>query len=505
MAETEAPEINVGAPADPSGLSGFDGGLDESTLKEVSEMAQHVGQPQGGLNNVATPAPAAAPQPPTHQSIAQGIISAFTKSDGSAGGFLRSVLAGGLQGAAAAASAPRQPGGGVAHGLAIGAGAGVDAAQHQQQIEQQQKQQNLENKQKQQVLDLQKQKELDEKGNADREYQLRLREDARQQVASIRDGAMFEKRGEMLDQEIANGKFESVKQQADYLQKQSDDWNAMQAAGATRLKVNGAASPEFDHLGDAEAFAQAHPDESIHEQHKTRLMRNPDNGKWSIMETPYEAPKWHDVTDAEGKPQRIFTDTQGALAAQKEIAETKHYLQVAGKSSLELKKDIEEYKEEGTVKGARKELDKVGGDVSQLSPSSKSALTKDATEQFTKVNALLERIESKDPELQTPEEKETLSRYAPVRDYYAKQIADLTRPTYVPKPGSPEAEAAAKKQNAPKANADNPAPPAPPRPANVPEGYIYTPSGPNGQPGWMKPKPAAAPTQALPDASTPIA
>jgi hypothetical protein len=447
--------------------------------------------PAGGLSNLQPGAP-----PPTHTRIADGIISAFTKSDGSAGGFLRSVLAGGLQGAAAAASAPRQPGGGVAHGLAIGAGAGVQAVNNMREAAQQQKQQNLENQQKQQAIDLAKQKADQEKTTGDREYDLRLREDARQQAASIRDAAAFEKRGTLLDQEIAQNKYTSVKQQADDLVKQSDDWSALQAQGGKRLEVSGAQSPEFDHLGDAEDFAMKNQDAVIHDQFKTRIMRNPDNGKWAIMEVPYEAPKWHDVTDAQGKPQRIFTDTQGALAAQKEIAETRHYLNVAAKSSEDLKKDLEAYKEEGTVKGARKELDKVGGDISKLSPSSKSALEKDATEQFTKVNTLLERIESKDEELRTPEEKETLERYKGVRDYYAKQIAEFTRPTWVPKPGSPEAEAAEKKKNAPAANADNPASPAPPRPANVPPNYIYTPKGPNGQPGWMKPA-APAPAEGV--------
>jgi hypothetical protein len=450
---------------------------------------------QGGLNNLQPGAP-----PPMHTRIADGILSAFSKSDGSAGGFLRSVLAGGLAGASAAASGPRQPGGGVARGLALGGNAGYQAVQNEQAQARDQKQQNFENQQKKQAMDLAKQKADQEKTSGDREYDLRLREDARQQAASIRDASMFEKRGTLIDQEIAQGKYTSTKQQAEDLVKQSDDWSALQAQGGARLKVNGAESPEFDHLGDAEDFAMKNQDAVIHGQFKTRLMRNPDSGKWAIMEVPYEAPKWHDVTDAEGKQQRIFTDTQGALAAQKEIAETKHYMNVAAKSSADLKKDLETYKEEGTVKGARKELDKVGGDYSQLSPGSKSALEKDATEQFTKVNTFLERIESKDEELRTPEEKEDLERYKGVRDYYAKQIADLTRPTWVPKPGSPEAKAADEKKNAPAANKDNPAAaaPAPPRPANVPEGYIYTPKGPNGQPGWMKPKPAApAPDQGV--------
>jgi hypothetical protein len=483
MPETpvQEPEVNVGDPADASGLSGVNIGTDDDVTGDIAQMAQHVGQPQGGLGTVAaTPAP-----PPAHKTIADSIISAFSKSDGSAGGFLRSVLAGGLAGASAAASAPQQPGGGVAHGLAIGAGAGVKSVEDQQARAQALKQQQLENDQKKQAMDLAKQREEREKTTGDREYDLRLREDARQQAASIRDASMFEKRGTLVDQEIAQGKYNSVKQQAEDLVKQSDDWSALQAQGGARLKVNGAESPEFDHLGDAEDFAMKNQDAVIHDQFKTRLMRNPDTGKWAIMEVPYEAPKWHEITDAAGKPQKIFTDTQGALAAQKEVAETKHYLNVAAKSSADLKKDLEEYKEEGTVKGARKELDKVGGDFTKLSPSSKSALEKDAAEQFTKVNTLLERIESKDPELQTPEEKATLERYAPVRDYYAKQLADLTRPTWVPKPGEGQ-----EKPNAPAPNLQ-PNTTTPPAPGPPPiKGYVWQ-QGPKGL-GWYKPQAAPA-------------
>jgi hypothetical protein len=208
------------------------------------------------------------------------------------------------------------------------------------------------------------------------------------------------------------------------------------------------------------------------------------------METPYEPPKWHDFKDAAGKDQRVFTDTMGALAAEKEVAQTKHYLNVAGKSSLELKEELEGYKEQGTVKGARKELTSVGGDYTKLSPGSKSALLGDAQNQFTKVNTLLERIESKISDLRTPEEEETLAKYKPVRDSYAQTIADLTRPSWVPKPGEEKPTAA--KPAAILA-------PAPPRPANVPAGYTFQ-TGAKG-PGWYKPA-AAAPAPAAPAQET---
>jgi hypothetical protein len=269
--------------------------------------------------------------------------------------------------------------------------------------------------------------------------------------------------------------------------------------GGSVLKINGAESPEFDHLGDAEVFAKKNFDAVAHPNHATELVQDPATGKWQIYEKEYEPPKWVTIKDASGKDMRIFTDSTGALAAQKQVAETKHYLNVASKSSLELKRDLEAYKEEGTVKGARKELTKVGGDYTKLSPGSKSALLNDAQNQFTKINTLLERIEGKQPELQTPEEQADLAQYKPVRDAYARTIADLTRPSFVPPPGSEAAKAAAaQKPNAPAAVQ------APPRPANVPPDYIFVPKGPNGQPGWARPKPVetapAADEPAVPSA-----
>jgi hypothetical protein len=446
--------------------------------------------PVGGGLTGATGQPAAPATPtPVHQKVAQSILSAFSGSDGTAGGFLRSVLAGGLAGASAAASAPQQKGGGVAHGLALGGGAGYQSVLNEQAQARQQKQQNLENQQKQAAIDLAKQKAELEKTTGDREYDLRLREDARQQAASIRDAAAFEKRGVLMDQQIAAGNFEGLKQQADYIQKSADDWNDLQGHGGTRLKVNGAESPEFDHLGDAEDFAMQHPDESIHGQFKTRLMRNPDTGKWAIMETPYEQPKWHEVTDASGKPQKIFTDTQGALAAQKEIAETKHYLNVASRSSLELKEELEGYKEQGTVKGARKELDAVGGDYSKLSPGSKSALLHDANDRFLKAQTGLEKELNKPEDLR---DKDTVDFLTNARNTYAKEVATLTRPSFVSPPGEETpAPAAAAAPQQPK-----PATPTPPRPANVPANYEFNQNGPKG-PGWYKP--AQAPVAAAPE------
>ena len=454
------------------------------------DMPTMNGAPGDGLGAAAGAQPVRpAEQAPLHSKIAEGIIHAFAGTDGSAGSALKSALAGGLAGLAAAAKTPLKPGAPMLSGLGIGAEAGMAQTQKNTQMKNEYAQQQLENSQKQQKMDLEKQKEARETTTGDRDYDMRLREDARQQAESLQKGVTFEKNTTLQDQAIKRGDYSMTKQIADDLQTYTDQYNDLTAHGGSRLKVNGAPSPEFEHLGDAQKFALQNFDATAHPDMKTRLMRNPETHLWNIMETPYEPPKWHDFKDASGKDQRVFTDTMGALAAEKEVAQTRHYLNVAGKSSLELKEDLENFKEEGSVKGARKELTKVGGDFTKLSPGSKSALLGDAQNQFTKVNTLLERIESKQVDIRTPEEEETLNRYKPVRDSYANTIADLTRPNWVPKPGT-EKPAAAK----PAASQT----PAPPRPAGVPPNFVFQ-TGAKG-PGWYKPADAApAPPAAEPE------
>lgn len=103
----------------------------------------------GGLTGAS--AQPAAPAVPLHSKIAEGIIHAFAGTDGTAGSALRSALAGGLAGLAAASN---RPAGNVPRGAAAlgGFGAGATAAIQQSQ---QQQQQALENKQKQATLDQQ--------------------------------------------------------------------------------------------------------------------------------------------------------------------------------------------------------------------------------------------------------------------------------------------------------------------------------------------------------------
>lgn len=390
----------------------------------------------------------------------------------------RGLIAGALTGLASASNAHATGLG----GLGVGAEGEFNREQQADNKNREFAQQNAEGQQKQATIDLAKQREQREQTQDDREFGLRKQEDARQQATSIQQASAFEKRSVLLDQEISKGNFDAVKQQAEYLQDQSDKWNDLQAHGAERLKVDGATSPDFEHLGDAEEYAMQHQDQVMHDNYKTRLMRNPSSGKWEIMETPYEAPKWHEITDASGAKQRIYGDTMDVLAKQEQVAKTRHYLNVAAKSSLDLKKELEEYKEEGTSKFARKELTKVGGDYSKLSPGSKAALVGDAQKRFSLAQTGLEKELAKPPELR---DEASVDLFTKVRNEYATEVAALTKPSWAPSNNAPP-------------------PAAPQRPANVPSDYVFTQNGPGGKSGWMRPTAGQAGIQP-PEQSTPAA
>jgi hypothetical protein len=419
-------------------------------------------------------------QAPLHSRIAEGIIHAFAGTDGTAGSALKSALAGGLAGLAAAAKTPMKPGAPILGGLGIGAEAGMAQTQKNTAQKNEFAQQQLENAQKKQTIDLAQQREQREGSQFDQEQKIRVMENARQQAESLQRGKEMEQRAVLVDQQIAAGKYDAVKKTADDLRFYSDRVDALKRSGGQILKVNGSEAPSFDHLGDAQTYAAKNFDAVAHPEYATELVQDPGSLKWQIYEKKYEPLKDWTIKDSTGKPMSIYTDSTGKIAAEKQIAETRHYNNIANKSSLDLKRDLESFKEEGTVKGARKELNKVGGDYTKLSPGSKSALLGDAQNQFTKVNTLLERIESKQVDIRTPEEEDMLNQYKPVRDAYAHTIADITRPSWVPKPGEEPAKPAAQAPTAP----------APTRPPGVPPSYTYQ-TGAKG-PGWYKPAEAPA-------------
>ena len=152
-----------------------------------------------------------------------------------------------------------------------------------------------------------------------------------------------------------------------------------------------------------------------------------------------------EVTDAAGNKQQMLLTPAEYLDKQEQIAKTKHYLLTANKSSLELKMELEAYKEEGTAKWARKELTRVGGDYAKLSPGSREALLRDVNDRFSKAQAGLEK------ELQKPEElrdKDTVDTLTKLRNEYAGEAQKLwnSHPNDVGEPKQAPAKPAGEKQ-----------------------------------------------------------
>ena len=394
----------------------------------------------GGPAPVAAPIEGAAPaKPPLHARIAEGIMHALGGSDGKPGDWAKAVLAGGLAGMGTAA---REHARGFAAGLGEGAEGVMDKARQarQQAVENANKQKEIQ--QRQQQIDLEKQRTQSDVTNASERLKLAQAEDARRQAESIRDAAVFEKKVALMDQDIKKGDFEGMKNAAEYMDVQSSKWNALQKVGAQSLKIDGAASPEFDHLGDAENFATKNQDQIIG-NHSLQIVRNPDSGKYAIMEVPQDKATMRDVVDAAGNHQQMLLTPAEYLDKQEQIAKTKHYMLTASKSSLELKEELEAYKEEGTVKFARKELTRVNGDYTKLSPGSREALLRDVNDRFSKAQAGLEKELQKPDELRDKDTVDTLTR---LRNEYAGEAQKLwnDHPNNV---GAPPAPKAAEKQN----------------------------------------------------------
>lgn len=431
----------------------------------------------------AAPAPAAPAEKPMHVKMAEGIMHALGGSDGKPFDWARATLSGGL--AAAGSEGKVAPGQGALAGIGAGARTVMQNAREERANAQQQAQEKIANSQKQQELDLQKQREQREGSQFNQEMTLRKAEDARRQAESVRDAAVHEKRMAVLDQQIKEGNFKGLKEEADYYQGQADKFNALQKVGATQYKVNGATSPDFVHLGEAEDFARHHQDQVIG-NHALQIVRNPNTGTYGIYEVPNEGPTMREITDASGKTMQILATPGEYLDKQEQIAKTKHYMNVAAKSSQELKEEVENYKEEGSVKGANKELDKVSGDYTQLKPASREILLNQAHSQFLKAQTGLEKELAKG-ELA---DKTSVEQLTKLRDYYAGLATKIvsSHPSNVA--GSPAPAAAPGKATGTPAFTAMQAPNGqqPPKP-----GYVYG-KGAKGE-GWYKaptPAPAAA-------------
>jgi hypothetical protein len=334
------------------------------------------------------------PPPPLHVQAAQGMMEALSKSNGAPGDWAKAAVSG-VTAALASGNVGRvAPGQGWLHGVTQAAANAQDqrGAKESQARDQQFKQQEL---------DLQKQKQTNEQGNFDKDYQLRVSENARQQAESYQRLAEHDYRMTQLTDAHNRNNFELMKDEVQFRQGNLDRENALKEAGATPLKINGQETPEFDDLGAAAKYAKDNSADVIAGQngHNTRYEMGAD-GKYRIYEVPDTGVKEFTLVNADGTKQKVTATPQGFLAMQDKVADIKLKEAGASKDYAQASKDWDEYKDSNTAKAARKELNDNGGSYEKLSPGARDALTPEAQKGYllalSKQNASLGAMK-KDP------------------------------------------------------------------------------------------------------------
>jgi hypothetical protein len=177
---------------------------------------------------------------------------------------------------------------------------------------------------KQQEMQMQKDKQSKEFSNEDRDYQLKVAENARQQSADLRAQSEHDVRMKNFTQEGNLRDFNMMKAESDFRQSQLDKEDALKRVGAKPLMVAGQESPAFDDLGQAEKFAQDNELHNAHENdYRTRVVLGADQ-KYHLMEVPDDGVKEYTLKDPSGKDTKVWTDPLGALNYAEKVAQVKH-------------------------------------------------------------------------------------------------------------------------------------------------------------------------------------
>ncbi|HXC44497.1 MAG TPA: hypothetical protein VNY51_13365 [Candidatus Dormibacteraeota bacterium] len=248
-----------------------------------------------------TPGPSA----PLSANIAQNTLQANRQNPGN---WAQNIVAG-VTSALAGFSSPKEAPIGAGYLSGIGQAAQGMLAQRQK---------NIENQREQQKLDTQQQ-------NQDREYQLKVAENARQQAQSIREQSDHDLRMKAFRTEQTSREFNLMKDEADFRQSQLDKEDALRRIGAKPFQIAGQDAPAFDDLGQAEDFANKNGlANSTHENdHRTRIVLGGDM-KYHLYDVPDEGMKEYTLKDPSGKEVKIFTDPLGALNYQEKVSQIRH-------------------------------------------------------------------------------------------------------------------------------------------------------------------------------------
>jgi hypothetical protein len=284
-----------------------------------------------------------------------------------------------------------------------GALAGVGAAARQGQERKDELNKEAANRaQRQQQLDLEKRRVQNEETNQNRDYQLRVAENARQQARSIADLAEHDKRMREMDDAHTEHNMRTMHEDITWRQGQMDREATLKAVGGKPMQIAGQETPAFDDLGQMEEYAlknnlakQAHLN-----GYREQGMLGADN-KYHIYQVPDAGPEWHEVKDANGKMTKIFGDPLSVLNYQEKVAQVRESGARASLDYAKAQQQLQDFKDQGTAKAARKALDKVGGDYTKLDEGQKEALRGDAMKQYQfawNVAQAAQRDMQKDPD-----------------------------------------------------------------------------------------------------------
>ena len=309
--------------------------------------------------------------------IARHQIAAGQVNNGDSRDWAENAVAGvqaALAGFGAAGEVPR--GAGALYGV------GAAARQMQQRSDAQAKQKNEEADRKQQ-LQLEQRRVSDEETNQNRDYQLRLAENARQQAQSVRELSEHDARMRQLDDDHNERNIRMMHDEVTFRQQQLEKQDTLDAVGAKPMQVAGKESPGFKDLGEAEQYATTNKlAEQAHlNGYRSRIVLGGD-GEYHIYEMPDSGPDWHTVKGVDGKPTKIFGDPLSVVNYQEKVAQAREADARANLTYDAAKKQQDDFKEEGTAKAARAALSKVDGDVSKLSAGEREALMGDAQKRY---------------------------------------------------------------------------------------------------------------------------
>ena len=267
-----------------------------------------------------------------------------------------------------------------------GAGAlyGVGAAARQQQERQDKLSERRERQaDRQQQLALETRRvDLEERGQ-NREYGLKLAENARQQAESVRQMAEHDARMTELGDLHNERSVRMMHDEVTFRESQLDREETLKAVGAKPMQIAGQDTPAFDDLGQLEQYATQNKlgDQAHLNGYRTRPVYGAD-GKYHLYELPDTGPEWHTVKDPGGKETKIFGDPLSVLNYQEKVAQIHNANADATLRYAEARKALDDYKNAGTVKAARKALDAAGGDPLKLSEGQREALRSDAGKEF---------------------------------------------------------------------------------------------------------------------------